>query len=156
MFLRSQKLLRFCLLQKTHNLKVMQMHTSQRMEKSTCPEKGLIIWCLQSYASCKAALFTVVAFALAGSRGTQSEKRRSWLDGLTSSLVSVNGPSKKVETVLSERIPLPRDTKFGVFAAAWYAPAEPTAKIGHSGKKLQGRFNLIFLIFLELNKSISK
>ena len=62
-------------------------------------------------------------------------------------MVSVNGPSKKVETVLSERIPLPRDTKFGVFAAAWYAPAEPTAKIGHSGRKLQGRFNLIFFTF---------
>ena len=61
-------------------------------------------------------------------------------------MVSVNGPSKKVETVLSERIPLPRDTKFGVFAAAWYAPAEPTAKIDHSGRKLQGRFNWIFFL----------
>ena len=31
------------LLQKTHNIKVMQMHTNtiQRMEKNTCPRKGL-------------------------------------------------------------------------------------------------------------------
>ena len=69
----------------------------------------------------------------------------------------MNGPSKKVETVLSERIPLPRDTKFGVFAAAWYAPAEPTAKTGHSAVGENFKVDVIGLFLLmELNKSISK
>ena len=59
------------------------------------------------------ALFIVGAFALANSGCRNPKREPSKQKELTIAVASVNGPSKKAKTFLSERISLPRVTNFG-------------------------------------------
>ena len=63
------------------------------------------------------ALFIVGGFALANSGCRNLKRERSKQKELTSTVASVNGPSKKAKTFLSERISLPRDTHFGALVS---------------------------------------